>query len=161
LSYAKRFLASGTWQLPGGHLEFGEDVVACAERETKEETGIDVIGTSIVAVTNDVFEKEGKHYITLFVWCKMRDANATPKVRLFNPSLCPRLLDSSYVVILIPVVPGQIMEPDKCDGWVWKTWEELKALSAESGVGGEELFLPLRHLVDQRQSLDDLKAYRG
>lgn len=30
----------GTWAFPGGHLEFGESLTACAERELEEETGL-------------------------------------------------------------------------------------------------------------------------
>ncbi len=31
---------AGTWATPGGHLEFGESVKACATRELLEETGL-------------------------------------------------------------------------------------------------------------------------
>jgi 8-oxo-dGTP diphosphatase len=69
-------------QLPGGHLEYGEEIFACAEREALEETGLKVRGTKLVAVTNDVFEEQGKHYITLFVRCEMVDVDASPQVRI-------------------------------------------------------------------------------
>jgi len=55
----------GTWSTPGGHLDFGETPEGCAAREAKEEVGLDVVGIRFRAVTNDVFEAEGKHYITL------------------------------------------------------------------------------------------------
>ncbi|KAF9774947.1 hypothetical protein IL306_006988, partial [Fusarium sp. DS 682] len=33
---------AGTIQFPGGHLEYGESFLACAERETLEETGLKI-----------------------------------------------------------------------------------------------------------------------
>jgi 8-oxo-dGTP diphosphatase len=65
--------------LPGGHLEYGEEIFACAERETLEETGLQVRAVKMMTVTNDVFD-EGKHYITLFVKCEMEDPDANPEV---------------------------------------------------------------------------------
>lgn len=58
---------SGTWSVPGGHIEYGESPSETAVRETKEETGIEIAGADLVAVTNDVFESEGKHYVTLWM----------------------------------------------------------------------------------------------
>jgi ADP-ribose pyrophosphatase YjhB (NUDIX family) len=75
------FSSIGTIQLPGGHLEYGEDFTTCAARETLEETGLEVKPVKVVAVTNDVFEEEEKHYITLFVYCEMVDPSAVPEVR--------------------------------------------------------------------------------
>ena len=72
----------GTWQFPGGHLEHGEAVFACAERETLEETGLVVKAAKLAAVTNSVFTDVGKHYITLFVLCEPVDPDAKPQVRL-------------------------------------------------------------------------------
>lgn len=57
----------GWWSFPGGHLEFGEALEACAVRETEEEVGVRLGAPRVVSVTNDVFEDEGKHYITVFV----------------------------------------------------------------------------------------------
>lgn len=56
----------GTWSTPGGHLDFGETLEGCARRETKEEVGVDVVDVKFRAVTNDIFEEEEQHYIT--VW---------------------------------------------------------------------------------------------
>lgn len=57
----------GTWAFLGGHLEWGETPEECAVRETLEETGLAVRSPKIIGVTNDFFEKEDKHYVTVFV----------------------------------------------------------------------------------------------
>ncbi|KAL7787807.1 NUDIX hydrolase domain-like protein [Trichoderma ceciliae] len=126
---------AGTWQFPGGHLEYGEAIVSCAERETEEETALVVKGAGVIAVTNDVFETDNKHYITLFVSCVVTDPEAVP----------------------------QLMEPEKCEGWHWKTWEELKQIddAAESGASGETLFLPIVNLLRQTTNIHELMASRG
>lgn len=72
----------GTWQFPGGHLEMGESLIACAERETLEETGLKVKGLKVVAVTNDVFDAQTKHYVTVFVLCQRENENEQPQVSL-------------------------------------------------------------------------------
>ena len=60
----------GTWSTPGGHLDFGETLEGCAAREAKEEVGLDVFDVRFRTVTNDVFEDEGKHYITIWMDAK-------------------------------------------------------------------------------------------
>jgi 8-oxo-dGTP diphosphatase len=57
----------GTWSTPGGHLDFGETPEQCAAREAKEEVGLDVVDIRFRAVTNDIFDKTGKHYITIWM----------------------------------------------------------------------------------------------
>jgi 8-oxo-dGTP diphosphatase len=114
--------------LPGGHLEYGEDPLVCAERESLEETGLKVHATKIAAVTNSVFEDVGKHYITLFVLCKMDDEQAQP----------------------------QVLEPEKCAGWSWKTWDDLRVFLNPSSQG-DVLFLPLKSLLESRSDFGDLR----
>ncbi len=62
---------AGTWSTPGGHLDFGEMPEQCARREAKEEVGVDVVEARFRAVTNDIFEEEERHYITLWMDCKI------------------------------------------------------------------------------------------
>lgn len=58
---------NGTWSTPGGHLDFGETLEGCAAREAKEEVGVDVVDIRFRAVTNDIFEETGKHYVTVWL----------------------------------------------------------------------------------------------
>ena len=60
----------GTWSTPGGHLDFGETPEGCAAREAKEEVGLDVFDVRFRTITNDLFEPEGKHYITIWMDAK-------------------------------------------------------------------------------------------
>lgn len=86
---------SHTWATPGGHLEMGESIEACAKRETFEETGLVIESFKKLTFTNDIFEKEGKHYVTLFVVGSCSSGEP------------------------------QITEPDKCKQWKWFDLEEL------------------------------------
>ena len=63
----QRSHGAGSWSTPGGHLDFGETLEACAIRETAEETGIQVAEPQFVAITNDLFATDGKHYITIWM----------------------------------------------------------------------------------------------
>jgi 8-oxo-dGTP diphosphatase len=77
---------SGSWAVPGGHLEFGETVENCARRETLEETGILLGNIALGPFTNNVFELERKHYVTLFVTSNSFDGE--PKA--LEPEKCSR-----------------------------------------------------------------------
>jgi 8-oxo-dGTP diphosphatase len=85
----------GSWSLPGGHLEFNESWDMCAVRETMEETGVTIKNIRFGTVTNDIFQEEGKHYITIYM---LSDYGAGEVKN---------------------------MEPEKCDGWDWFDWNEL------------------------------------
>jgi 8-oxo-dGTP diphosphatase len=69
---------TGTWSTPGGHLDFGETPEQCAAREAKEEVGLDVVDIRFRAITNDVFEEYGKHYIT--IWMDGKSISGEPTI---------------------------------------------------------------------------------
>lgn len=42
----------------------------------------------------------------------------------------------------------QLLEPEKCEGWVWKTFDEIKQARQE------DLFLPVSNLLKEFSSFD-------
>jgi 8-oxo-dGTP diphosphatase len=84
-----------SWGPPGGHLEFGETVSGCAQRELFEETGLEIAACTIVGFTNDIFVDEKKHYITLYVKANYQGGELLLK------------------------------EPEKCAQWQWFASNEL------------------------------------
>jgi 8-oxo-dGTP diphosphatase len=67
-----------TWSCPGGHIDFGESLEECAIRETKEETGVDIQNVEFIAITNDFFQLDHKHYVT--VWMRGEYTGGEPKI---------------------------------------------------------------------------------
>ena len=79
------------YSIPGGALELGEDFVAGAIREIKEETDLDIKNVEVIAVTNNLetFRNENSHFISIIFLAK--DFSGEPK----------------------------LTEPEKCEGWLW------------------------------------------
>lgn len=70
---------SGTWSVPGGHLEFTETWQACAVREVGEETGMKITNVRFLAATNDIFQADARHYVT--IWLESDWLSGKPVVR--------------------------------------------------------------------------------
>ena len=70
---------NGTWGPPSGHIDYGERPEEAAVRETQEETGVTVSEVKFRVITNDVFEAEQMHYIT--VWFEAKYVSGEPKVK--------------------------------------------------------------------------------
>ncbi len=77
----------GTWSLPGGHLEFGESFEETARREVKEETGLSIGEIQFGAVTNDYFESDSRHYVTIWMLASYAGGTAT----ILEPDKCAEL----------------------------------------------------------------------
>lgn len=84
-----------TWAFPGGHLEFGETPEECAIREVDEEAGITIKNVRRGPFTNDLFKKDNKHFITIFIIAE--HDKGTP----------------------------QLKEPEKGGEWEWHSWNNL------------------------------------
>jgi 8-oxo-dGTP diphosphatase len=69
---------AGSWATPGGHIDFGETPEQCGIRETREETGLEVGEPTFRSITNDLFEAEQKHYIT--IWMEARYISGEPRI---------------------------------------------------------------------------------
>jgi 8-oxo-dGTP diphosphatase len=92
LGQRKNAHGEGTWAFPGGHLEYGESIMDCAQREVFEETGVQIKNLQFGPYTNDFFVEEGKHYVTLFVLADYESGEP------------------------------QVEEPLKCEKWEWSPW---------------------------------------
>lgn len=72
---------SGSWSVPGGHLEYGESFEETAHREVLEETGVKIQNVRFGAVTNDYFNDESKHYVTIWMlsdWSSGKESITEP-----------------------------------------------------------------------------------
>jgi len=62
---------AGTWQIPGGHMEFGKTFEETARDEVREETGLtDIEFERIVCLSNQILY--GKHYVDIGFLTKWR-----------------------------------------------------------------------------------------
>ncbi len=83
------------WSFPGGHLELGESILNCAQREVLEETGLKLQNIKLSPyITEDIFDIEN-HYISIYVLADYLEGE-------------PR-----------------VVEPNKCAGWDWFEWDHL------------------------------------
>ncbi len=75
---------AGTWAPPGGHIDFGESIFDCARREVREEVGIKIKNLRVLGFTEDIFKKDKKHYITIWVKSDWKSGEAKMSDKEFS-----------------------------------------------------------------------------
>jgi 8-oxo-dGTP diphosphatase len=84
----------GTWEKPGGSVEFGETLENALKREVKEELGVAIKIIKLLHVADHIIDDEQQHWVSPAYICKI--VSGVPKIK----------------------------EPDKCDEIGWFSIEE-------------------------------------
>lgn len=99
LRISKKNHGHNDWCLPGGKLDWREELEACARRETLEECGLELEEVALLDITNDYWEEADQHFITMYYVSKRKNDADEPK----------------------------LLEPEKCVRWQWFRTDELPA----------------------------------
>lgn len=86
----------GTWEIPGGKVQFGETLQDAVKREMKEEYGVDIILEYQFPAQNHLIPEEKQHWVPTCFLCK-----------------------------IVGDKKPRIMEPDKCDEIGWFAFDAL------------------------------------
>lgn len=87
----------GTWEFPGGRVEFGERLVDAIQREFMEEYGMTITIERLLTVDDHILPDEGQHWV--------------------SPTFIGSHIDGQPC----------ILEPDKCSAIGWFALDDLPA----------------------------------
>lgn len=54
----------GTWEFPGGQLEFGETLIEAVVREFNEEYGMRIKVVELLSISDHILKDEGQHWVS-------------------------------------------------------------------------------------------------
>jgi 8-oxo-dGTP diphosphatase len=116
--------AAGKWAIPGGSVKLGETLLAAAEREVFEETGLRVIADEIIYTFDTIVRDEAGqveyHYVIL--------------------DFLARLVDPHQALIA----------GDDARDAGWFTWAEIEALDTPLSENTQTLLQKIRAKINDR-----------
>ncbi len=88
----------GTWEIPGGSVEFGETFEQAIKREVKEELGVGIEVGELLGLCDHIIPEEKQHWVSPTYICRIIKGEPT------------------------------ILEPEKCSDMGWFTLAEAEKL---------------------------------
>ena len=86
---------------------------------------------------DDIDVQEGRHFVVIVMGGLVDDQ---------QPKVCPtRLVSGRGSQVCVLIDKKKLMEPEKCEGWEWTTWEAIQN-------HGTPLFTPIKRLMQHRPS---------
>ncbi|KAI9226328.1 MAG: NUDIX hydrolase domain-like protein [Piptocephalis tieghemiana] len=124
LGQRKKVAGDGYWALAGGHVEFGETLEEATVREVREETGLNVQPPTILAV------KTALGYLdpNAPTQSETKDSISLERDRRVPHYHFVVVLTEAFCVDNDPQVLN--LEPEKCHGWSWVSWEDITCPSS-------------------------------
>ena len=106
----------GEWDVPGGHVEYGETMEETARKEVFEETSLRIDKFTLISVCDEMryIATDGKHYVNIGFSAEYNGGEI------------------------------RIMEPNKCSEWQWFSLKQLPGRMMESTERMVDNYLTLR-----------------
>ncbi|MRR32235.1 NUDIX domain-containing protein [bacterium] len=77
----------GSWEFPGGSVEFGETLSEALKREMFEEYGIKIEVGDLLDVVDHILPAEGQHWVSPSYICRILSGEP----RIFEPDKCAEI----------------------------------------------------------------------